>query len=91
MAMVRCEVAEGLRPSEVVASIIDIRGRTHYIRVERSFISTEGGQAFLPIGIIGIDPNQSAVLIELPHEAETGVHRLWVTAAQFDQPLEALV
>lgn len=90
MAKIRCEkVSEGLRQSEAVASFLDFHGRTHFIRVERDFLTHESGHEFLPIGIVHVDPKSKAVLIELPHEAETGANRLWVKAEQLDEPVEA--
>lgn len=71
MAKIRCEkLSEGLRQSEVVASFIDFKGRTHFIRVERDFLSLDNGDSFLPVGIVHVDPKSNAVLIELPHESE---------------------
>jgi hypothetical protein len=91
MAKVRCEaVSEGLRPSEAVATLRDYHGRRHFIRVERDFLSERGGPMYLPIGVVHVDPRTRAVLIELPHEAETGANRLWVTQDQMDEPVEAL-
>ena len=90
MAKIRCKgLTEGLRSSEVVASFVDIHNRTHYIRVERDFLDHEGGVSFLPVGIVHVDPKTKAVLIELPHEAETGANRLWVLPEQLDEPAEA--
>jgi hypothetical protein len=90
MAKLRCEnVSEGLRASEVVATFRDFRGRRHFIRVERDFLSQEGGQFYLPIGVVHVDPRTNMVLIELPHEAETGINRLWVTQDQLDEPIGA--
>jgi hypothetical protein len=90
MAKVRCEnVSEGLRASEAVATFRDYRGRRHFIRVERDFLSQEDGHYYLPIGVVHVDPRTKLVLIELPHEAETGANRLWVTQAQLDEPIEA--
>lgn len=90
MAKLRCDkVSEGLRPSEVLATFHDFRGRTHFIRVERDFLSKENGDEFLPIGIVHVDPKSKAILIELPHEAETGANRLWVKQEQLDEPVEA--
>jgi hypothetical protein len=90
MAMLRCEnVSEGLRASEGVASLRDYQNRRHFIRVERDFLSEESGHFYLPIGVVHIDPRTKAVLIELPHEAETGANRLWVTQDQLDEPVEA--
>lgn len=90
MASVRCTaVNDGLRQSEALASIQDFRGRRHSIRVERDFLSRNNGSVYLPIGIIHIDSRTKTVLIELPHEAETGANRLWVTPDQLDEPVEA--
>lgn len=80
MAKVRCEnVSEGLRASEVVASLRDYHGRRHFIRVERDYLSEVRGTFYLPVGVVHADPRTKAVLIGLPHEAETGANRLWVT------------
>ena len=90
MAKVRCErVTDGLRASEAVATLRDHSGRRHFIRVERDLLSQENGSAFLPIGIVHVDPRSKMILIELPHEAETGANRLWVTPDQMDEPIEA--
>jgi hypothetical protein len=89
MAKVRCEdVSEGLRASEALASLRDYHGRRHFIRVERDFLSQQDGYSYLPIGIVHADPKTKAVLIELPHEAETGANRLWVKPEQLDEPVE---
>ncbi len=91
MAKLRCEnVSEGLRASEAVAVFRDYRGRRHFIRVERDFLSEESGHYYLPIGVVHVDPRTNMVLIELPHEAETGANRLWVTQDQLDEAVEAL-
>jgi hypothetical protein len=90
MASIRCsDITAGLRPSEVVASFIDFHGRTHFIRVERDFLSESNGASFLPIGIVHVDRKSKAVLVELPHEAETGANRLWVRQESLDEPVEA--
>jgi hypothetical protein len=89
MARVRCEgVSEGLRASEALASLRDYRNRRHFIRVERDFLSRQGSTYYLPIGVVHVDPKTKVVLIELPHEAETGANRLWVTPDQLDDPVE---
>jgi hypothetical protein len=89
MAQIRCEaVSEGLRASEGLASFRDYQGRRHFLRVERDFLSVENGQSFLPVGVVHIDPRSKLILIELPHEAETGANRLWVNQDQLDKPIE---
>lgn len=91
MAKIRCTtVTEGLRQSEVVANFIDFHNRTHSIRVERDFLVEQGDHIFLPVGIVHVDPKKQAVLIELPHEAETGANRLWIRQDHLDEPVEAL-
>ncbi len=90
MSQIRCEeVAEGLRASEACAVFRDHNGRRHFQRVERNFLSTIEGDAFLPVGIIHVDPRSGLVLVELSHEAETGANRLWVRQDQLDKPIEA--
>jgi hypothetical protein len=90
MAKIRCAgVSEGLRSSEAVARFVDYNGRTHFIRVERDFVEEQSGHFFLPVGIVYIDPKTKAVLVELPHEAETGANRLWVKPEQLDELVEA--
>lgn len=90
MAKIRCaNVTDGLRPSEVVASFADFHGRTHFIRVEQDFLTEQEGSTFLPIGVVHVDPKNKAILVELPHEAETGANRLWVKQELLDESVEA--
>jgi hypothetical protein len=90
MAQLRCEnISEGLRASEAVAVFRDYEGRRHFLRVERDFLSETNGKCYLPVGIVHVDPRTKLVLIELPHEAETGANRLWVKQDQLDKPVEA--
>ena len=89
MSLVLCEsVTPGLRDSEALATIRDFNGRRHAIRVERDFLSSVAGSDFLPIGIVHVDPKSKAVLIEFPHEPETGINRIWIKPGQLDQPIE---
>jgi hypothetical protein len=90
MGKIRCDsISEGLRDSEVLAAFEDFRGRRHFIRVERDFLSHYAGNYFLPIGVVHVDPKTKLVLVELPHEAETGANRLWVQQEKLDEPVEA--
>lgn len=91
MAKVRCDkVTDGFRDSEGVAQVVDYSGRRHFIRVERDFLDTEADGVYLPIGVVSVNTKQNVVLIELPHEAETGANRLWVRPDQLNEPVEAL-
>jgi len=78
MAQVRCEVSAGLRPSEANVAVADVHDRRQFLRIDRDFLNTVEGQPFLTVGIVHDDRQQPWVLIELPHEADSGVNRLWV-------------
>jgi hypothetical protein len=78
MAQILCEVGPGLRDTERTASVKDVFNRRLHLRVEDGFIATEGGRHYLPIGIVGIDDAKDLALIELPHESDSGISRLWV-------------
>jgi hypothetical protein len=90
MNKARCDsVSEGLSSSEALVSLHDYHRKRHFIRVERDFLSHENGASYLPVGVVYIDPKTRAVLIELPHEAETGANRLWINPDQLVEPVEA--
>jgi hypothetical protein len=90
MSRIRCEaVTDGLRASEALVTLRDYHQKRHFIRVERDFLTPLAGQFYLPIGVVHVDPRTRAVLVELPHEAETGANRLWVKHDQLDEQIEA--
>jgi hypothetical protein len=90
VASILCEkVSDGFRASEAIASLRDFGNRRHFIRVERDFLTELTRGSYLPVGIVSIDPKSKAILVELPHEAETGVNRIWVKPGQLDEPVEA--
>ncbi|GEM_PF-1480830 len=76
MAYVRCDIDDGLRPSEATVEVKDVHGRSQFLRVERDFVKSFDGVSYLPMGIVHRD--NEVVLIELPHEADSGANRLWV-------------
>jgi len=78
MAQVRCEISAGLRPSEATVAVADVHDHQQCLRVERDFLTAVEGQWFLPIGVVYDDRHNPWVLIELPHEADSGANRLWV-------------
>lgn len=78
MAQVVCEESPGLRETERTVAVKDVHGRRHYLRVEVGFLAREGGGSFLPVGVVGIDDAKKMALVELPHEADSGINRLWV-------------
>lgn len=82
MVQVICESQPGLRASERTASVEDVFGRRQFLRVEEGFLAREGGNYLLPVGVVGIDEAKGMALIELPHESDAGVNRLWVRHGQ---------
>lgn len=79
MAQVICEVTPGIRDeAEKTVAVRDVHGRKVFLRVEEDYLSKERGVNFLPVGIVGFDNQRELALIELPHESDSGVNRLWV-------------
>lgn len=85
MPFVLCDIRPGLRDSEAGVTVRDINGRPQRLRIERDFLRREGGQYYLPIGIVARHPTEDRVLIELPQEADSGANRLWVSPNQLLQ------
>ena len=77
------------RPKRLPACVISRAADTLFVWNAISF-PRKPAFSYLPIGIVHSDPRSEMVLIELPHEAETGSHRLWVKQDQLDEPVEAL-
>ena len=76
------EVGPGLRESEAGVTVRDITGRPQRLRVERDFLREANQRYYLPIGIVARDPAAPRVLIEFPHEADSGANRIWVAPGQ---------
>jgi hypothetical protein len=91
MARVICEVSSGLRESERTAAVKDVFNRRHHLRVEEGFIEeAEGGRHYLPIGLVGLDDAKGLALIELPHESDAGISRLWVRQSDLREITETV-
>jgi len=87
MVKIRCEqVSPGLREADAILTFVDFHGRRHFLQIEKDLLVRQNGHAYLPVGFVQCDAPTGAYLIELPHEAETGVNRLWVSA---DKVLDA--
>lgn len=71
-------VTEGLRPAEVTVSVKSTKGRPEFLRVSESNLLTKGTQKYLSVGVVHVDPDSKAHLIEFPHEADSGANRIWV-------------
>jgi hypothetical protein len=74
-----------LRESEVQVTVHDITGRPQRLRTERDFLLIQGGKPSLPIGIVARHPTEDKVLIEFPHEADSGANRMWAAPESFLQ------
>jgi hypothetical protein len=89
MVRVLCAaVSRGLRAADVIAAIRDIHGRNHFLQVEKDFLSRDNGHSYLPVSLVPRDLQTGAALIEFPHEAETGVNRIWVPGADLRESPE---
>jgi hypothetical protein len=72
----------GLRESEVQVTVYDITGRPERLRTDRGFLWEPGGKSYLPIGIVARHPTEDKVLIEFPHEADSGANRIWAAPVE---------
>ena len=90
MARVICEVSSGLRESERTVAVKDVFNRRHHLRVEEGFIEAEGERHYLPIGLVGLDDAKGLALIELPHESDGGISRLWVRQSDLREIAETV-
>jgi hypothetical protein len=86
MALVLCEVSNGLRAAEATAIVEDFGGRREFIPVDRDFLSEVKGKWYLPIVLLRIDEENEAALVQLPSEADSGANRLWVKRKDILQP-----
>lgn len=84
MARVLCEVSPGLRESEKTVIVKDVFNRRHHLRVEDGYLTTDGDRHYLPIGVVGVDDAKGLALIELPHESDSGISRLWVRQSELE-------
>ena len=78
MVQIICEIQAGLRATEKTVVVQDVFGRRQFLRVEEGFVGHEGLESLLPVGVVGVDERKGLSLIELPHESDAGVNRLWV-------------
>ena len=79
---VECSTRPGLRDSEAGVMIHDINARAQRLRVEWDFLHNAGDRYYLPIEIVARHPTEPKLLIEFPHEADSGANRIWVAAGQ---------
>jgi hypothetical protein len=80
MLYLECAVKrpEALGNGHVIAELTDRAGQREQIAVEETFLVRRAGRTFLPVWFISQDPASRLVQVELPHEAASGVNRIWV-------------
>jgi hypothetical protein len=86
MAQLLCEVSDGLRAAEATVKVRDYEGRTEYLPADRALLAQRAGKDYLPVRIIYHDEGKRAALVELPAEADSGAHRIWVRLSDLDRP-----
>jgi hypothetical protein len=82
---ITCTPRPGLRESEVQVTVHGITARPQRLRVPRGFLLEQDGRSRLPIGIVAGNPEEDKVLIEFPHEADSGASRMWAVLESFLQ------
>ena len=80
---VECEARPGDADWEVVVAVKDEKGRRQFLSVSKGMVAKENGKTYLAIGVVEVDSRTRRVLIELPHESDSGVSRLWVPFDSF--------
>jgi len=81
MIKILCEqVSPGLREADAILTFFDFYARRHFLQIEKDILVHRNGSSYLPVGFVHRDARTGAFLIEFPHEAETGVNRIWVNA-----------
>ncbi|HTU17767.1 MAG TPA: hypothetical protein VMG10_06850 [Gemmataceae bacterium] len=78
MAYVLCEVHPGLGKRDVSVAVHDVHKVRTFLHVDRDFLTRERDRVYLPVGVVSRDHGRGMALIELPQEADSGAHRLWV-------------
>jgi hypothetical protein len=74
---IECEAEPGDADWEVVVGVKDEKGWEQFLSVSKGMVARVDGKNYLPVGIIQVDHPHRRVLVELPHEADNGVNRLW--------------
>lgn len=80
MLYLECAVKRpaALGNGHVLAEVTDHANQREQVAVEETFLVRRAGRTFLPVWFISQDPGSKLVQIELPHEAASGVNRIWV-------------
>jgi hypothetical protein len=84
MAQLLCEVGPGLRAAEATVKVRDYEGRPEFLPTDRHLLARVNGHHFLPVRVIIHDEGRRAALVELPVEADSGAHRIWVRSSDLN-------
>ena len=85
MALVLCEVHPGLGKDDASVAVQDVRSLRTFLNVDRAFLTRDNAQTYLPVGVVCRDRDRGVALIELPQEADSGTHRLWVPVSSLHE------
>jgi hypothetical protein len=80
---IECQVSEGLRENEYAIAVADEKGRRQHLRINKKLVASVDGKHYLPVGIVDLDYRAKRALVELPHESDGGVNRLYVPFSSF--------
>src|SRR5262249_8737612 len=75
---VECSVDAGFLDSLVTVGVGGEDGKRQFLQANRNLVTSQGGKHYLAVGVVQVDYRNRRVLIELPHESDAGVNRLWV-------------
>jgi hypothetical protein len=82
LALLVCDLEEGLRSREATAIVKDYTGRRQFMPLDRTQIAEEDGKSWVTVDVLHIDAAKKVALVNLPIEADSGVHRIWVPVKQ---------
>lgn len=82
MALLVCDLKEGLRSREATAIVKDYTGRRQFMPLDRTQIAEEDGKSWVTVGLVHVDEAKKLALVSLPIEADSGAHRIWVPINQ---------
>ncbi len=82
MASILCKVSEGARAAEATVEVRDYNGRAERMPVDRDFLEKVGKAYYLPVLVAHVDRKTNLAVVNLPVEADSGAHRIWVRLDQ---------
>ena len=71
-------VRPGLIDGELTVGVKNYKGHLEYFRAAGNALTQQGQKGYVEVGAIHKDPKTETYLVELPMEADSGAHRIWV-------------